>query len=259
MQIHPTAIVDPTSQLSPDVHVGPYSLVGADVKIGPRTWIGPYVLLEGPLEIGADCRIFSHSAIGTDAQDLKFRGERAYLRIGDRNRIREFVTVNRGTEAGGGLTAIGNDNYLMTGVHIAHDCMLGSGIILANAATLAGHVTVDDCATVGAFSGVHQFCRIGKYAYVGGYSVVTRDALPFVKTVGNRNDAKTYGLNTIGLERKGFDKDSLTALKRAYKILVQSHITLREAMEQLKDAFPDNPNVRTLLEFAGGSERGFIR
>ena len=259
MNIHPTAIIHPGAEIAPDASVGAYSVVGDRVRIGSGSSIGPYVNIQGPTEIGPGCRILSHCAIGSEAQDLKYQGETTYLRIGSNNLIREFVTINRGTAGGGGQTTLGDDNYLMTGAHVAHDCTLGSGIILANAATLAGHVVIESHATVGAFSGVHQFCRVGVHAYIGGYSVITRDALPFIKTVGNRNEARTYGINTLGLERQGFLKEEVRALKRAYRILVQSRLALREAVEQLRAEYPDSPHIRLLADFAQNSERGFIR
>jgi len=257
--VHPTAQVDPGARLAPDVEVGPYCVIGDAVTIGSGTEIGPHVVIQGPTEIGSDCRVYSHCSIGSDAQDLKFRGETAVLRIGNNNLIREFVTINRGTSGGGGRTLLGDHNYLMTGVHVAHDCILGNHIILANAATLAGHVLIQDYATVGAFSGVHQFCRVGTHAYIGGYSVITRDALPFIKTVGNRNDAQTYGINTLGLERRNFKKEEVQILKKAYRILVQSKLQLREALDQLRSSFPGDPHVQELIRFASESDRSFIR
>ncbi|HEV8130437.1 MAG TPA: acyl-ACP--UDP-N-acetylglucosamine O-acyltransferase [Acidobacteriota bacterium] len=259
MNIHPTAIIDPSADIASDVSIDAYVIIGARVKIAAGTRIGPYVRVEGPTEIGAGCKIYSHCSIGSDAQDLKFEGEIAYLKMGKNNLIREFVTINRGTKGGGGYTILGDDNYLMTGVHVAHDCRVGNGTILANAATLAGHVTIEDNATVGAFSGVHQFCRVGSHAYVGGYSVITRDALPFVKTVGSRNEASTYGINTLGLERRSFRKEEIQILKKAYRILIQSQLQLKGAVEKLRQEFPDNPHVRALIRFASESDRGFIR
>ncbi|HEY2930172.1 MAG TPA: acyl-ACP--UDP-N-acetylglucosamine O-acyltransferase [Acidobacteriota bacterium] len=258
-KVHPTALIDPGARLAPGVKIGPYCVVANDVIIGPGTEIGPHVIIHGPTEIGSDCRIHSHCSIGSDAQDLKFRGETALLRIGNNNLIREFVTINRGTAGGGAQTALGDHNYLMTGVHVAHDCILGNHIILANAATLAGHVVIQDYATVGAFSGVHQFCRVGTHAYIGGYSVITRDALPFIKTVGNRNEAKTYGINTLGLERRNFKKEEVQVLKKAYRTLVQSKLQLKEALDQLQAQFPDDQNVQVLIRFASESDRSFIR
>ncbi|HEY3131279.1 MAG TPA: acyl-ACP--UDP-N-acetylglucosamine O-acyltransferase [Acidobacteriota bacterium] len=259
MSIHPSAIVHPGAEIAPDVTLGPHAVIGNRVKIGAGTRVGPFVHIEGPTEIGNGCRFYSHCSIGSDAQDLKFKGETAYLRIGNNNLVREFVTINRGTDGGGGYTVLGNNNYLMTGVHIAHDCNLGNGIILANAATLAGHVVIQDHATVGAFSGVHQFCRVGSHAYIGGYSVITRDALPFIKTVGSRNEASTYGINTLGLERRNFRKEEIQVLKKAYRVLIQSRLQLKEAVEKLRQEFPDDPNVYALITFVSQSERGFIR
>lgn len=258
-RIHPTAVVDPAAELEPGVVVGPHAVIGPRVRIGRETYVGPGVLVEGPTVIGARNRFFGHAAIGTPPQDLKYKGEETYLEIGDENLVREFVTINRGTAGGGGRTTIGNRNLLMTGVHVAHDCHVGSGTILANAATLAGHVIVGDGATVGAFCGVHQFCRVGRHAFIGGYSVITRDALPYVKTVGVRGEAKGFGINTVGLERKGFAPEAVAALKKAYRTLFLRRLKLADAIVRVREEGPLTPEVQELLEFIETSERGIIR
>jgi UDP-N-acetylglucosamine acyltransferase len=254
---HPTAIIAPGAELAPDVTVGPYASIGDGVVLGPGCSVGAHAVLQGPASLGAACVIFPFASIGTEPQDLKFRGESTRLEIGDRNTFREFVTINRGTSGGGGVTRIGAGNYFMAYAHVAHDCHVGDGTIFANAATLAGHVTVESGATVGAFSGVHQFCRIGRHAFIGGYSVVTQDALPFVKTVGNR--ASTYGVNTIGLERKGFSAEAIQALKKAYRYLKQSGLNTGQAVERIESELSEWEECRVLVEFIRSSERGIVK
>ncbi len=239
--------------------MGPQVVIGDRVEIGEDTYVGPLTVIGGPTRIGRNNRFFGHGSIGSDPQDLKFKGEETWLLLGDGNQVREFVTINRGTGGGERRTRVGDGNLLMTGVHIAHDCRVGSRVILANAATLAGHVHVEDDSTVGAFTGVHQFCRVGRHAFIGGYSVITRDALPFVKTVGIRNDAKTYGVNTIGLERRGFSTERLVALKEAYRVLFRRGMRLVEAIDELRSRGPLQEDVRALVEFIESSERGFVR
>jgi UDP-N-acetylglucosamine acyltransferase len=251
------ALVDPGAVLGEGTVVGAYSVIGPEVSIGADCIIGPHAVIEGPSRIGARCRVFPFACLGTPPQDLKYRGERTTLEIGDDNTFREGVTVHRGTTGGGGVTRIGSGNLLMAGTHVAHDCQVGSRVIFANAATLAGHVTIEDGATVGAFSGVHQFCRIGQHAYIGGYSVITQDALPFVLTVGNR--AKSFGVNVIGLERKKFPPDAIQALKRAYRILFRSRLTQKEALDRLDAEVGEYVEVRHLAAFIRDSERGVIR
>src|SRR5205807_1892058 len=231
--IHPTAIVSSATTLASDVVVGPFALIGPGVTIGAGTEIGPYTRIDGPVTIGERNRILGQSSLGTPPQDLKFRGEHTELVIGNDNTIREFSTFNRGTTGGGGITTIGSNNYFMAYSHVAHDCHVGSNTIFANNATLAGHVEIGDFATIGAFTAVHQFCRVGEHAFIGGGSICTQDVLPFVKTVGNR-PAKTYGINTIGLERKGFQKETIEALQRAYRILVRSKLRLEEALQRIE-------------------------
>ena len=211
MPIHPTAIVDPTAKIAESAEIGPFSVVGADVHIGARTRIMAHVVMEGPLEIGEDNTFFPFSTVGVAPQDLKYHGERSCTRIGHRNKIREFVTVHRGTEGGGMLTSIGDDNLLMVQVHVAHDVCMGSHCVLSHAVTIGGHVAIDDWSVVGAGSAIHQFCRIGRHAMIGGFSVITQDVLPFSTTSGKR-EIKVYGENKTGLERHGFSAETIEAL-----------------------------------------------
>jgi len=259
VSIHPTAIVAPDAVLGDGVSIGPYSIIGECVVIGEGTSVGPHTIIERNTRIGRGNRIAGQASIGSWPQDLKFKGEVTWLEIGDNNVIREFVTLNRGTAGGRGRTTIGNNNLLMTGVHVAHDCLIGDHVIMANAATLAGHVDIADYSTVGAFTGVHQFCRIGPHAFIGGYSVITRDALPFVKTVGDRNEAKTYDINTIGLERRGFSRERIDALKKAYRILFRKGLKVKDAVEQIRAKGLETEDVSILIQFIESSERGFIR
>ncbi len=253
-----TAIVSSDAALAHDVVVGPYAVIGPQVTIGAGTIIGPHVRIEGPTTIGERNNIVGQASIGTAPQDIKYKGERTELRIGNDNLIREFVTINRGTVGGGGLTTIGSHNFLMAYSHVAHDCHVGDHTIFANNATLAGHVDVGDYSTIGAFSAVHQFCRVGDHAFIGGGSICTQDVLPFVKTVGNR-PAKTYGINHIGLERKGFQKETIEALQRAYRILVRSKLRLQEALDRIETELGFHSEVRYLVEFVRSSQRGVIR
>ncbi len=259
MPIHPTAIVDDSCEISPEAHIGPYCVIGPHTRIGTGTILESHINIQGWTRIGERCHFFSHSSIGTPPQDLKYKGEQTYLEVGNDNIFREFVTLNRGTRDGTGVTAIGNNNYFMAYSHVAHDSHMGSFIIMANAATLAGHVTVGDHATIGAFSAVHQFCRVGPHAFIGGFSVITRDALPFIKTVGARNQAKIYGINSLGLERKGFSEQSIKELKQAYKICFRSKMNTGDALVKIRENQWTAPEVSTLISFIESSERGFIR
>lgn len=259
MTIHPTAIIDPSAEIGPGVTIGPFCIIGPGVKIGAGTTLDSHVTVQAWTTIGKRCHFYSHVSAGTDPQDLKYKGEVTYLQIGDGNVIREFSTLNRGTIGGGGITTIGNNNLFMAYSHVAHDAHMGSDIIMANAATLAGHVTVADCATVGAFSAVIQFCRVGPHAFIGGFSVVTRDALPYIKTVGDRNQAKIYGINTIGLQRRGIPESSIEELKRVYRILFRSNLNTSDALKQVREKEWKAPEVATLIQFIETSEHGFIR
>jgi UDP-N-acetylglucosamine acyltransferase len=257
VRIHPLAQVDPRAVLGPGTTVGPFCVVGAEVEIGADCILHPHAVIEGPAVLGAGNRVFPFACLGMEPQDLKYAGERTTLRIGDRNTFREGVTVHRGTSGGGGETVVGSENLLMAGTHVAHDCRVGDRVIFANAATLAGHVTVEEGATVGAFSGVHQFCRVGRHAYIGGYSVITQDAPPFVLTVGNR--ARTHGINVVGLQRKKFTSEAIQALRRAYRLLFRAHLPLEEAIGRVRAEMADHADVMVLAEFVATSQRGVIR
>ena len=255
--IDPTAVVDPGARIGAGTTVGPFCSIGPEVVIGKRCRIGASVVIDGWTEIGDDTVMFPMGSIGLAPQDLKYKGERTRLTIGSGNTFREFVTINRGTQGGGGHTTIGDRNLFMAYVHVAHDCRIGNDTIFANAATLAGHVSVGDYATIGAYSGVHQFCSVGRHAYIGGYSVVTKDALPFARSVGNR--ARIYGLNTIGLTRRRFTADTVSQLKRAYRYLLQSKLNTSRALAQIEsDPTLSSPEVQYLVDFIRNSERGVI-
>jgi UDP-N-acetylglucosamine acyltransferase len=257
-RIHQTAIVDSDAMLADDVEVGPYAVIGPAVTIGAGTVIGPHTRIEGPTQIGERNQFIGQSSFGTPPQDYKFKGERTELIIGSDNIFREFVTVNRGTTFGGGVTRIGSNNYLMTYSHIGHDCQVGSNTLFVNNATLAGHVEVGDHAIVGAFTAVHQFCRVGEHAFMGAFTVATQDVLPYVKTVGNR-PPKTYGVNTIGLQRKGMPQETIDALQRAYRLLVQSKLRLEEALVKIEQELSLFPEARYLVEFVRSAKRGIHR
>src|SRR5436309_7756926 len=257
-RIHPTAVVSDEATLAEDVEVGAYALIGADVAIGAGSVVGPYTRVEGPTTIGARNHFFGHASIGGPPQDLKYHGERTALKIDDDNVFREFVTINRGTQGGGGLTTIGSHNFFMAYSHVAHDCHVGSNTVFANCATLAGHVEVGDFATIGAFSAVHQFCRVGEHAFVGGGTMCTQDVLPYAKTVSPRGN-QSFGINTIGLERKGVSKESIEALQRAYRILVRSKMKVDDALPKIESELGSIREVRYLVDFVRASKRGFIR
>jgi UDP-N-acetylglucosamine acyltransferase len=259
MPIHPTAIIDSSCEISPEAQIGPYCIIGPQTQIGTGTILDSHVSIHGWTSIGERCHFYSHSSIGTDPQDLKYKGEPTYLKIGSDNVFREFITLNRGTKGGHGITVIGNANFLMAYSHVAHDCVVGDNVIMANAGTLAGHVTVGDHATIGAFSAVHQFCRVGPHAFIGGFSVITRDALPYIRTVGARSDAKIYGINLIGLQRKGFSAQSISELKQIYKICFRSKMNAGDALAKAKENQWTAPEVAILIGFMESSERGFIR
>ena len=253
--VHETAIVDPGARLGEGTVIGPFATIGPNVTIGRRCRVGASAVIDGTTEIGDDTEIYPFSSIGLAPQDLKFKGEPTRLVIGRHNVFREFVTIHRGTAGGGGLTSIGDNNLFMAYAHVAHDCHVGSHTIFGNGATLGGHVTVEDYAAISAYSGVHQFCRVGKYAFVGGYTVVTRDALPYAKTVGNR--ARIYGLNSIGLARRGFSSELISKLRRAYRHLLQ-HNTSR-ALELIeRDPTLRAPEVSYLVNFITSAKRGVI-
>ena len=233
-------------------------MVGAEVEIGARTRLMGNIYLEGPTWIGEDNIFFPYASVGVASQDLKYKGERSETRIGHRNKIREFVTIHRGTQGGGLVTRIGDDNLLMAYTHIAHDCQIGSHCIFGNAVTFAGHVTVGDWAIIEAFSGVHQFCRIGKHCIVGGYSVLTQDVLPYSQTVTPR-ESKVFGANKVGLKRRGFEQDSIDALQKAFRLLTHTGLNTSQAIERIKGEVTLCPEVDDLIEFIASAERGFIK
>jgi UDP-N-acetylglucosamine acyltransferase len=258
MPVDPTAIVSPTAHIADNVYIGPYSIVGTEVEIGAGTRLMAHVYMEGPLRIGEDNVFFPYSTIGVVSQDLKYRGERAETRIGNRNRIREFVTIHRGTEGGGLITSIGDDNLLMAYVHVAHDAHVGNHTVLANAVTLGGHVTVGDWAIIGASTGVHQFCRVGRHAIIGGYSVVTQDVLPFSNTVSERA-TKVFGANRTGLERRGFERATIEKLQTALRLLTRAGLNTSQATERIRAEIAGCPEVDELLAFIGESKRGVVK
>lgn len=256
--IHPTAVVDSRAEIDSDVEIGPYAVIARDVQIHAGTIIGSHVTIDQDTTIASDCKIFQHAAIGAVPQALKYQGEKTFLRIGRGTTIREFVTIHRGTAFGGGLTEIGEENFLMAYTHIAHDCFTGRKVVFANAASLGGHIKVGDCATLGAFVAVHQFARVGNYAFVGAMSGVSKDIPPYVLASGSPR-AKLHGLNVIGLKRHDFSRDTIVALKRAYRILFRFGLTLNEAIERVKAEVDQLPEVVSLLEFIKSSERGVTR
>lgn len=257
MSIHPTAIISPKAELGHDVMVGPYSIIGDDVVLHDGIRIASHCVIEGPSEFGSGSIFYPFVSAGQAPQDLKYRGERSWLRAGERNTFREFTTLQRGTESGGNLTEIGSDNLIMAQAHIAHDCHIGSHVIFANGSTLAGHVIVEDHVTLGAYSGVHQFCRVGKYAFIGGYSVVVKDALPYARTVGNH--ARCYGQNTLGLRRSGFGNDEIRRITHAFRLLLAAKLNTSQAVEAIKRELSGWPEIEYLIKFIESSKRGVTK
>ena len=257
MAIHRTAIVDPAASVDTGAEIGPHCIVGPGVRIGAGTRLMAHVYVDGDTEIGRDNCFYPYSTVGVAPQDLKYQGEPSRTTIGDRNQIREFCTIHRGTAGGGSLTAIGNDNLLQAYAHVAHDCAVGSHCVLCHAATLGGHVTVQDYAWVGAHSGVHQYCRIGIHSFVGGFSVVTQDVLPFATVVSER-ETKTHGINATGLLRRGFLPDEIKALRRAFKILAQTQLNNDQALAKIAEELPASPHLELIHDFVRSSTRGFV-
>jgi UDP-N-acetylglucosamine acyltransferase len=255
--IHPTAVVAESASLGADVSVGPYAVIGERVVLGAGTTVGAHASIKGPAVFGEANRIFDHAALGFDPQDLKYRGETTRLVVGSRNVFREFSTVNRGTASGLAETVIGDDNYFMSYTHVAHDCLIGSRIVMANSAVLAGHVEVGNNAIIGAFNAVHQFCRVGSFAFLAAYTGCRQDVLPFCRSGGL--DPKTFGINTIGLKRHGFSDDRIEALQKAYRLLVKSKLNTSQALERIAAELPGQPDVEDLVRFIASSERGFIK
>jgi UDP-N-acetylglucosamine acyltransferase len=258
MKVHPTAIIDPAAKIHASCKIGPYCIVGANVELGESCEAISHVVIEGPSKIGRNNRFFPFSSIGLAPQDLTYKGEPTRLEIGDNNVIREFVTLNRGTVKGGGLTKIGSNTLIMAYTHVAHDCVIGDHVILANAATLGGHVTVEDWAVVGALCPVHQFVRIGAHSYIGGGTTITRDVLPFSKTAAERG-THAYGLNAVGLERRGFSKERIRKIHHAYKVLLASKLNTSQALEKLRSETDRGEDVDMLITFVEASERGIIK
>jgi UDP-N-acetylglucosamine acyltransferase len=258
MPIHPTALVDPRARIAENADIGPFCIVGAEVEIGARTRLMANLYLEGPTWIGEDNLFFPFGSVGVASQDLKYKGERAETRIGDRNRIREFVTIHRGTAGGGLVTSIGSDNLLMTYSHVAHDCRIGDHVILGNSVGLAGHVTIEDWVDVAPFSGVHQFCRIGRHAFIGPYSVIKQDIMPYSLT-SYKPEVSVFGANSIGLERRGFPKPVVESLQTALRLLTRSNLNTSQAVERIRAEVPACAEVDELLEFIRASERGVVK
>jgi UDP-N-acetylglucosamine acyltransferase len=256
--IHPAATVHPKARLDSGTWIGPYSFIGEKVSVGNNTKLDAHVCIDGLTDIGESCRFSAFSSVGTEPQDVGYKGEETLVKIGDRNTFREFVTINRGTVKGGGKTVIGNDNYFMAYSHVGHDSCVGNETVFINAATLAGHVTVHDFAQVGAFSAVHQFCRVGKYAFIGGYSVITQDVLPFCRVAGSR-PVHIYGLNAIGLRRRGFDRKRLKDLRDMFRIIFHSELNTSQALEKIEKDMPSGEDRNEIIHFIQTSERGIIK
>jgi len=256
-EIHPTAVVDDGAELAEGVVVGPYATIGSNVRLGPGTKVCAHAVIDAYTTLGAECVVFPHACIGTIPQDLKYHGEVSYLEAGDRNVFREFVTANRGTEGGGGLTKVGSDNLFMAYCHLAHDCVIGDHVIFGNAATLAGHVVIENWVNVGAFSGVEQFRRVGQHAFVAAYAGVTKDVVPFSTVQGNH--CQVFGLNSVGLKRRGFDSTSLAELKHAFRLLFRSNLNTTQALAAIDAEGFEAPEMVTLVEFVRNSEHGIVK
>lgn len=257
-EIHPQAIVAASAKLGEGVKIGAYAVVGEEVKLGDGCVLRAHAVVQGPSTFGKNNVFHAFSVVGGDPQDYTFRGERAGLVAGDGNIFREYVTVSRGTQKGGGKTSLGNDNFFLAYSHVGHDCVIGSHTLFVNGATLAGHVTVEDYVTVGAFCPVHQFCRLGRYAYIGASTVITQDVPPFSKIVTER-ETKNYGLNAIGLERREFSAERLQALKQAYRLLLRSKLNTSQALAEMKKTLGDSADVQELIRFIEGAERGIVK
>ncbi|MGB9458973.1 MAG: acyl-ACP--UDP-N-acetylglucosamine O-acyltransferase [Bryobacteraceae bacterium] len=258
MPIHPTAIVDARARVAESADIGPYCVIGAEVEIGARTRLMAHLYLEGPTWIGEDNVFFPYSTVGVASQDLKYKGERAETRIGHRNRIREFVTIHRGTQGGGLVTSIGSDNLIMVQAHVAHDVRIGDHVILGNSVGVAGHVIIEDWVDVSPFSGIHQFCRIGRHAFIGPYSVIKQDVLPYSLT-SHKPESAVFGANSIGLERRGFDKATVEALQTAFRLLTRAGLNTSQAIDRIRVEVPVLPEIEELIEFIRVSERGIIK
>lgn len=255
---HPSAIIDPQAKVPASCSIGPYCVIGPDVELGESCELISHVTIHGPAKIGAHNRFFPFCAIGGEPQDLTYSGQPTCLEMGGHNVVREFATINRGTEKGGGLTRVGSHTLIMAYAHIAHDNVVGDRVIMANAATLAGHVTIEEWAVVGAFSAVHQFTRVGAHAYIGGGTIITKDVLPFAKVVAPR-EARTYGLNAVGLERRGFSKERIAKIHHAFRVLLNSKMNTSQALEKLKSEGDQGEDVAMLVRFIEESQRGIVK
>jgi UDP-N-acetylglucosamine acyltransferase len=258
MAIHPSAIVDPLARIDAAAEIGPFCVIGPEVEIGAGTKLIGNVFVEGPARIGAANVIYPYTTIGLASQDKKYQGERSETVIGDRNTIREFVTIHRGTAGGGALTKVGSDNWIMSHVHIAHDCWIGDQTILSHGVVIGGHVHIGDWAVLGGGSAVHQFCRIGKHSMVGGYSVITQDVLPYSMTVSPREN-KIFGANAVGLERRGFASDTVEGLQKTFRLLTRSGLNTSQAIEKIRSEVASSEELEELLAFIASSERGFVK
>ncbi len=256
--LHPSTIVHPQAQIESGVQVGPFSFIGEKVSIGKNTRIGAYTYIEGQAQIGEDNHFYPFCVIGTYPQDLSYKGEATSVCIGDRNIFREYVTIHRGTVNGNKKTELGSDNYLMAYSHVAHDCRVGNGTIFINGATLGGHVHVEDHVQVGALSAVHQFCHVGIHAFIGGGSMITQDVLPFCRVAGSR-PTLFYGLNSVGLRRKGYSRERIRALKEMFKLIFSSNLNTNQALDRIKDEFPQGEDRDAIIQFNQASTRGIVR
>lgn len=256
-KIHKTAIVNSKAEIEDDVIIGPYCIIGDNVKIGKGTKLISHIQIEGATEIGQNCTVYPFTTIGFSPQDIKYKGEPTGVKIGNNNIIREYVTIHRGSVSADGWTTVGDNNFIMAYVHIAHDCKIGNSIIMANLATLAGHVVIEDFAFIGGLVAIHQFARVGAHAIVGGFSGVAQDIPPFTMASGSR--AKLYGINSVGLKRRGFNEETINILKKAYKILFRDKLPLKEAIEKVKNEIPQIPETKHLIEFIESNKRGICR
>ena len=258
MAIDPRAVVDPEAKIHELAQIGPYCVIGPEVSISAGTRLIAHVFVDGPTEMGMDNTFYPYTTVGVAPQDLKYQGERTRTSIGNRNQVREFCTIHRGTEGGGSLTQVGDDNLLQAYAHVAHDCIVGSHCILSHSATLGGHVTVEDCAVIGAHCGVHQFCVVGAHSYIGGFSVITQDVLPFSLVVSER-EARTFGVNKVGLERRGFSREEVQALHKVFRILTKSGLNTDQALARISEEMDEFPGLARIREFVAKSTRGLVK
>ncbi len=258
MAVHATSVIAPGAAIDETAEIGPYCIIGSNVQIGAGTRLLGHVYVDGDTVIGEENEFYPYSTIGVAPQDLKYHGERSRTSLGRRNQVREFCTIHRGTAGGGNLTAIGDDNLLQAYAHVAHDCIVGSNCILSHSATLGGHVTVEDYGVVGAHCGIHQFCRVGAHSYIGGFSVITQDVLPFSVVVSDR-EAKSFGVNKVGLKRRGFSSDEIQALHTAFRILTKAGLNTDQALARISVEVASCPSLERVREFIGNSKRGFVQ